>query len=76
MPVHSLFSKSNIKFLPLSTAESASLDTLKNAVRSFQHHKVINCYQVANLRMLELHYRYQQERDLYKLIDSFEAYRL
>ena len=59
----------------LETAESAALDTVKNAINSYRSLRLIDCYQVAGVRMLTLVQPYSDESVLNGFIRNLEMYR-
>jgi len=56
-------------------AESAALDTVKNTVYSFRHLRIIDCYEVAGVRMLTLVKPYSDDSVLNSFIRHLESYR-
>ncbi|XP_064602119.1 glycerol-3-phosphate acyltransferase 1, mitochondrial-like [Liolophura sinensis] len=56
-------------------AESSSMEILKNAMKTFQELKLIDCYFAGNLKMVELHDHYLVEEKLQDLLDLLESLR-
>lgn len=59
----------------IAIAESAALDTVKNATSSFRNMRLIDCYEVAGVRMLTLVLPYSDENVLNSFIRHLESYR-
>ena len=64
-----------LKLFSHIAAESASLDTLKNAIKGFQHIRVIECYKVAGVKMMTLTQRFQAEDVLNEFVSNLERFR-
>jgi glycerol-3-phosphate O-acyltransferase 1/2 len=67
--------KERIKNCFTSYAESAAIDTIRNAVHSFRSSGVVNRYEVAGVSMLSLSPAYRDETVLDGFIKRFETYR-
>lgn len=62
--------------LYISTGESASIDTVKNAVRAFEDHRVVDIYEDPNgVKMIGLNKKYRLEDKLNEFIVQLESYR-
>ncbi|XP_046560491.1 glycerol-3-phosphate acyltransferase 1, mitochondrial-like [Haliotis rubra] len=57
-------------------AESASMDTLKNAVKAYQNIRVVECYNASNLRIIGLCDHYQVRERLGHYIELLETLNL
>jgi len=57
------------------TAESAAVDTLKNAMHSFRSSGIVERYEVANLPILALGSSYSDDDVLQEFIRHLEMYR-
>ncbi|XP_071089554.1 glycerol-3-phosphate acyltransferase 1, mitochondrial-like isoform X1 [Haliotis cracherodii] len=56
-------------------AESASMDTLKNAVKAYQNIRIVECYNASNLRIIGLCDHYQVKERLGHYIELLETLR-
>jgi len=57
------------------TAESAAIDTVKNAIHSFRSSGMVDRYEVADLPVLALSESYQDDDILQEFIRHLELYR-
>jgi len=57
------------------TAESAAIDTVKNAVHSFRSSGIVDRYEVADLPVLALSSLYQEDEVLQEFIRCLELCR-
>ena len=62
-------------FFPVVTAESAAVDTLKNAMHSFRTSGIVERYEAADLPILTLSLPYQDDDVLQEFIRHLEHYR-